>query len=102
MLNQSVLVGRISSNIETKELSDGKIVAKIMLSVPRSYKNSSGEYDTDYLEITLWDSLARNTAEYVKIGDLVGVKGRLQSASDSNLIEIVADKITYLSKQKES
>lgn len=102
MLNQSVLVGRIVNNIESKEISNGKTVAKITLSVPRSYKNSSGEYDTDYLEITLWNDIARNTAEYVKIGDLVGVKGRLQSSSDSNLIEIVADKITYLSKQKES
>ena len=52
MLNQIVLVGRISNDIEIKEVENKK-VGVITLSIPRSWKNSEGEYDTDYIEKSL-------------------------------------------------
>lgn len=47
MLNQAVLVGRIVKEPEIKETERGK-VSNITLAVPRSFKNSNGEYDTDF------------------------------------------------------
>ncbi len=103
MLNQTVLVGRLVAPIEAKELEDGKKVANITIAVPRSYKNAEGEYETDFVDCTLWNGIAENTAEYCKKGDLIGVKGRVQT--DSYEVDgekkkrtfIVADKITFLS-----
>ena len=108
MVNQIVLVGRIARTPETKISENGKKFATLTLAVPRNYKNINGEYDTDFLSVTLFGAVAVNTAEYCKKGDLVGIKGRLQnkpySGSDENikyLMEIVAEKVTFLSSKKE-
>jgi single-stranded DNA-binding protein len=42
MLNQIVVVGRLVSEPEKKELENGKVVSNIILVVPRSYKNEKG------------------------------------------------------------
>ena len=72
MLNQVVLVGRIAKGPELKETEKGKKVASILLAVPRSFKNIDGEYETDFLNCSLWDGVATNVCEYCKTGDLVG------------------------------
>lgn len=88
MLNQSVVVGRIHS------MGNGILT----LAVPRSYKNEQGEYETDYINVTLMGSIEKNVAEYCKNGDLVGVKGRLQGGL--NTMSLVAEKVTFLSNTK--
>jgi len=108
MLNQFVGVGRLVSNPEMKETEDGKQVSNITIAVPRAYKNENGEYDTDFVDVVLWNGIASNTAEYCHKGDLIGVKGRIQTSSyetedgeKRKSTQIVAEKITFLSSQKE-
>lgn len=104
MLNQAVLVGRIVKDPEIKELENGSKVSNITLAVPRSFKNAeTGEYDTDFVDVALWKGVAESTAEYCKKGDLVGVKGRIQTNSreDENgekkyYMNVVAEKVTFL------
>jgi len=103
MLNQVVLVGRLVKNPELQITENGKKITKITLAVPRSYKNMSGEYDTDFLECTLWTNVAESTTEYCQSGDMLGVKGRIQSriietedGSKKKKTEIVAEKVTFL------
>lgn len=102
MLNQVVLVGRLVDNIEVVEIKNAdKKVASITLAVPRPYKNSDGKYDTDFIPIKIWDSIAENTAEYCRKGDIIGVKGRIQCThSDYDDLEFIAEKITFLSSKK--
>lgn len=102
MLNQAVLVGRIVSEPELKETDKGK-VANITIAVPRSFKNANGDYDTDFLDVVLWKGVAESTTEYCKKGDLVGIKGRMQSTKNEkgfNAIQVVAEKVTFLSSKK--
>ena len=99
MLNQIVLVGRMVNEPIVEENENGKKVCVITLAVPRSFKNSEGEYDTDLIDITLWDSIAQNTTEYVKKGEIVGVKGRLQRL-EGNSLQAVAEKVTFLQSGK--
>lgn len=107
MLNQVVIVGRLTSDLEVKETESGRKLSYITLAVPRSYKNENGEYDTDFIECVLWNSIAENTAEYCKKGDIVGVKGRLQTRiietedTKKRIMELVAEKVTFLSSKKE-
>lgn len=98
MLNQIVLVGRLVKDPVIEEMEDRKY-CRITIAVPRSYKNENGEYETDFIPITLWHGIAENTKEYLKRGDLIGIKGRIQ-VKDSN-IEVVAEKLTFLSSKKE-
>lgn len=103
MVNQIVLVGRIAKAPETKITETGKKYATITLAVPRNYKNQNGEYDTDFLDCTLWTAVAESTSEYCKTGDMIGVKGRVQTrvietpeGTKKKKTEIIAEKVTFL------
>lgn len=108
MLNQLVMVGRLTKEPTIQKLENGKERSYITLAIPRSYKNSEGIYETDFISVILFDSIARNTCEYCKKGDLVGVKGRVQSRlikeddSNKNVMEVIAERITFLTSKKES
>ena len=84
MLNQVVLVGRLTRDIVVNKSDKGVKVATISLAIPRSFKNSEGLYDTDFVDCVAFDSIASNTSEYCKKGDIVGVKGRVQSRTIEN------------------
>lgn len=103
MINQVLLVGRLTRNPELFITENGGKGSFITLAVGRPFKNIDGEYDTDFLDCTLWSAIAENTAEYCKKGDIVGVRGRLQSriienddGSKYKRMEIVADKVSFL------
>ena len=106
MLNQTVLVGRLVRDPELFTTENGNKITNITLAVPRSYKNSDGEYDTDFISCVLWKGVAENAVEYCHKGDLLGVKGRLQSRNIETeetrreVMEVVAEKITFLSSKK--
>ena len=107
MLNQVILVGRLVRDPELQLTDTGKKRSFITLAVSRGYKNQNGEYETDFLDCTLWTGIAENTAEYCKSGDVVGVKGRLQTwllenedGTRQKRVEIVAEKVTFLSSSK--
>ena len=100
MLNQTILVGRLVSDPKTNETENERKVCYITLAVPRSYKNTDGIYETDFIPVKLWEAIATNTCEYCHKGDLVGIKGRLQS--NENGFELIAEKITFLATNKEN
>lgn len=108
MLNQIVLVGRLVKSPEIKETETGKKVSRITLAVPRSYKNSNGEYESDFINCTLWTGIAENTAEYCKKGDLLGVKGRIQTRvyekddERKYISEVIAEKVTFLTSKSKN
>ena len=108
MLNQSILVGRIVKEPEVRETENGTKVTNLTLAVQRSYKNVEGEYDTDFISCVLWKGIAETTAEYCKKGDLIGVRGRLQNRplvntedTKLNSVEVVAERVTFLSSKKQ-
>ena len=100
MLNQIIVVGRLVHDLEIKELNNKKKVATMTLAVPRSWKNSEGEYDTDFIPCVLWDGIATNTTEYCHKGNIVGVKGRMQKENENDELRIIAEKVTFLSSSK--
>ena len=107
MLNQVVLVGRLVKTPEIRKTESGKKVSQITLAVPRNYKNIEGQYETDFLDCTLWTAVAENTAEYCRTGDMLGIKGRVQTKIIENddwtkrkKTEVVAERVTFLSSAR--
>ena len=105
MLNQIVLVGRLVKTPELKITENGKKISRITLAVPRNYKNMEGEYETDFLDCTLWTNVAENTSEYCQTGDMIGIKGRVQTriiesddGSRKKKTEIIAERVTFLAQ----
>ena len=106
MLNQVVMVGRLTNDPVVEKVDNDKEVANITLAVPRSYKNADGVYETDFIDCVLWNGIATNTAEYCKKGDMVGIKGRIQSNMYENesgelkkSTQVVAEKVTFLTSK---
>ena len=98
MNNYVLLIGRITSTPEVQDSIDDKKYCIITIAIPRSYKNSEGVYETDYIPVRLEGSIATNTADYCKQGDLVGVRGSLKKTIDGRL-QVYADKITFLASK---
>ena len=107
MLNQVVLVGRLVKDLEVRSSEGNKKYSFITLAIPRSYKNHDGIYETDFVECILWNNIASNTAEYCKKGDIIGIKGRVESRVieenniNKTILQIIAEKVTFLSSKKQ-
>ena len=104
MLNQVVLVGRLTDNPTVIDTDSGKKYTAINLAVQRAFKNSDGIYETDFIRCILWNGIASNTSEFCQVGDIIGIKGRLQNRSyeDENnnikyITEVIAEIVTFLS-----
>ncbi len=106
-MNNVVLVGRLTDNPSVSTLVEGKKITSVNVAVTRNYKNTEGIYETDFIRCVLWNGIAESTAEYCKKGDVIGIKGRLQTSSyeDENkkvhyVTEVVAERVTFLSSAK--
>lgn len=111
MINTLTVVGRLVSDpkiIETKN----KKKAIITISVPRNFKDLNGIYKTDVIDCVIWAGGVQQVCELCKKGDLIGVKGRIQSSVTiddgttydetlKNELTIVAEKVTFLASRKE-
>lgn len=107
MLNQVVLVGRLTDDLQVTKTENGKKVSSLVLAVQRTYKNSDGIYESDFIRCILWNSIASSTSEYCHKGDIVGIKGRIQTSNYEDkdgtrkyTTEVIAEKVTFLSSKK--
>ena len=104
-MNQMLVVGRLVDNPKVEKTEQGKRVMNMTLAVPRTYKNSEGIYDTDFVDCVLWEGIAENTAEYCKKGDLVGIRGRVQTdlyekdGQKHKSTRIIAERVSFLSSR---
>ncbi len=106
MLNSVILVGRLTKDPEVLETENNIKRSSVVVAVPRNFKNQDGKYDTDFIRCTLWNIVAEHTCEYCKKGDIIGVKGRIQSStyeSEGKIkysMEVIAEKISFLSESR--
>ena len=106
MINQVVLIGRTTKDIELCYTRSNKAYAKFSLAVNRAYKDEQGNQQADFIRIVVWGKQAENTAKYVKKGSLIGVIGRIETGSYENngithyTTDIVANAITFLETKK--
>ena len=91
-MNQVIMVGRIVK-IESEERTT------VTIAVTRKFKNSDGEYETDFVPVMLFGAVSETTHEYCKNGDIIGVRGRVQI--EDGKIVLIADRVTFLSSKKE-
>ena len=104
MYNYFILIGRVAREVEIRTTSDGRRVLNLTVACQRPFKNPNGEYDTDFFNITLWESMAENAAENFKKGSTIGIKGRLsqkkltlENGVSVNTSELVGERIVFFS-----
>jgi len=78
MLNQVILIGRTTRDIELKESSNGRPFGIVTVAVTRSFKNQETDtYDTDFVDVSLWGITAENVAKYAGKGSALSIRGRV-------------------------
>ena len=78
MLNQVILIGRTTRDVELKEASNGRPFGIVTVAVTRSFKNQeTNTYDTDFVDVSLWGLTAENVAKYAGKGSAISIRGRV-------------------------
>ncbi len=102
MINNVCLVGRLTHKADLKFTTNGKNYTQFSLAVQRKFKNQSDEYETDFLNCTLWGKAAENFTKFTRKGSLVGVEGRLQTRNYEKdgrkiyITEVIAENFSLL------
>lgn len=107
MLNNVVLVGRMTRDAELRYTPQNQAVATFSLAVNRNFKNQNGERDADFINCVIWRQQAENLANWAKKGALIGITGRIQTRNYENqqgqrvyVTEVVADNFQLLEFNK--
>ena len=109
MINQVVLVGRMTRSLELRYTSNEKAVGNFTLAINRRFKNQNGEYETDFIDCVVFGKQAETMSKYTQKGDLIGVEGSIQKRAYEDkegnkryATEIMVEKITFLQTNKKS
>ena len=109
MINKVLLVGRLTRDTEIRYTSNEKAVGNFTLAINRRFKNTNGEYETDFIDCVIFGKQAETMAQYTKKGDLIGVEGSIQKRTYEDkeknkhyITEIMVEKITFLQTNKKS
>lgn len=99
-VNQVILMGRLTADVEVRSTTTGKNVASFTLAVDKG-GNQEG---ADFFDVTAWDKLAELLDQYTHKGSKVLVMGRLQqqtwddkaSGQKRSKVVITANDVTFL------
>lgn len=107
MINITILVGRLTRNIEVRYTSNNKAVGNFTLAVNRKFKDSKGNYPTDFIDCVIFGKSAEILSKYTQKGDLIGIEGSIQKRQYEDkegnkhyITEIMVEKYTFLSQNK--
>lgn len=107
MVNRVVLTGRLTRDPEKRVIPSGNSVVEFSIAVDKQFKKE-GEPDAFFFRVKVWGKEADFVANYGTKGRLVAVDGRLDQrkyqASDGQnreVVEIVADRVTFLDRPRE-
>ena len=84
MINNVVLVGRMTRDAELRMTQSNTAVASFTLAVNRPFKNQNGEREADFINCVIWRQAAENLANWCKKGALVGITGNIQTRNYEN------------------
>lgn len=109
MFNKVTLVGRISTDLELRYTGSNKAYCRFNLAVNKNYKNEYGEYETDFIPVTVWGKPAENLVQYQNKGSLILVDGSISMSNytdkDGNnrtSFEVMTSNVQFLGSKKMS
>ncbi|MGQ7430265.1 single-stranded DNA-binding protein [Streptococcus suis] len=109
MINNVVLIGRLTRDVELRYTPNNVAVGAFTLAVNRNFKNAAGDREADFVNCVIWNKQAENLANWTKKGHLIGITGRIQTRSYENqqgqrvyVTEVVAESFQVLEKRDNS
>lgn len=111
MINKVTLVGNLGRDPEVRRLDNGVVVAKFPVATNESYKDKSGEWQTqtEWHDVVVWRQLAERAERDLKKGKLVYIEGKLthrkytdQNNIDRYVTEVVGNMFRILERSERS
>lgn len=79
MLNKTVVMGRLTADVELKKTGSGVSVCSFCIACDRDYKAKDQERETDWIDCVAWRHTAEFICKYFGKGRMVVAEGRLQT-----------------------
>lgn len=105
MINNVVLVGRLTKDIELRKTQSGLSVASFTVACDRRLsqeQRNNNEQSADFISCVAWRGSADFLGNYAHKGDTVGVEGRIQTRNYDRdgqkvyVTEIIANNVSIL------
>ena len=110
MINRTILIGRITKNLELKYTTNNIANLRFTIAVNRRIKKEDGTQQADFINCVAWRAQAENMAKFLQKGSLIGIEGRIETGSyqaqDGQMrytTDVVVDNVQFLesaSKEK--
>lgn len=105
MINNVVLVGRLTKDVEIRKTQSGLSVASFTIACDRRLsqeQKNNNEQSADFISCVAWRGSADFLGRYAHKGDTVGVEGRIQTRNYDRdgqkvyVTEIIANNVSIL------
>lgn len=103
-MNIVTLIGNLATDVELKDVGQGKRVASFVLAVDRPSRDGGA----DFIRVSVWERQAELCAQYLAKGSRIGLDGKLRSrtwtANDGtrrSAVEVVANRVEFLAERGE-
>lgn len=109
MLNNVVLMGRLTFEPELKVTQSGVSVVRFGIAVDRRYQQQNGEKKTDFIDCVAWRHTAEFINKYFHKGNMIAVEGSIQTENyvDQNgtnrkSVSVVANNVSFCGSKSEN
>lgn len=109
MINNAVIMGRLTADPELRTTGNGISVTGFTVAVDRNYKPEGHERQTDFINVVAWRQTAEFVTRYFRKGQMIAVQGSIQTRNyeDRNgvkrtAVEIVADTVSFCGSKAET
>ena len=110
MLNQIIIMGRLTRDPELRRTGSGHAVASFTLAVDRDYSSKDdNEKEVDFIDCVAWRNTGEFVAKHFTKGRMAVVSGRLQirnwtdkDGGKRRTAEIVADNVYFGDSKRDS
>ena len=108
MLNEVILMGRLTRDPDVRMTQNGTTAANFALACERDYAPQGQDRETDFFDIVAFRNTADFVGQYFAKGQLVAIKGRLQQrdwtdkqGNTRRTTEILADRCYFAEKRQD-
>lgn len=78
-INKSILMGRITADLEPRQTANGISVLNFTIAVDRRYQPQGEEKKTDFIDCVAWRNTADFICKYFGKGQMIAIVGEIQT-----------------------
>ena len=107
-MNCLIIKGRLTKDPEVKTMDTGNSVCSFSVAVDSRFKNKTGEYETDFFNVSAWNKAGEFVSRYFTKGQEILIQGSMQSrkrvdddGTSRTYWEVRADTVEFCGKKED-